>query len=94
MSNIIYFCGGRGTGKTRKMFEFMKEHHPDGVILCKYPDRMAEKARSYGITGLKFDYYDAVPPYGTMIAIHNLAEYAELSLGSPVVSCTLTTEEN
>ena len=47
----------RGTGKTSRLMLLAKEH--DAAIVCKHPERMREKAYSYGITGLRFiSYYE------------------------------------
>ena len=45
----------RGTGKTSRLFLLAKTDN--GVIICKNPNRMREKAYAYGITGLDFISY-------------------------------------
>ena len=46
---------GRGTGKTSRLLLLAKEN--DGIVVCKNPDRMREKAYAYGLTGINFVSY-------------------------------------
>ena len=39
--------GGRGTGKTKKMLEMASE--TGGIVVCRDPADMRERAHSYGI---------------------------------------------
>ena len=41
---------GRGTGKTGRLLLLAKENN--GAIVCANPERMRERAHSYGITGI------------------------------------------
>lgn len=45
----------RGTGKTSRLLLLAKENN--GIIICKYPEFMREKAYKYGITGVDFVSY-------------------------------------
>ena len=48
---------GRGTGKTSRLLLLAKEN--DGIVVCKNPDHMREKAYAYGLTGIDFaSYYE------------------------------------
>ena len=51
---------GRGTGKTSRLMLLAKEN--DGVIVCKNPELMREKAYRYGITGIDFVSYASYLP--------------------------------
>ena len=53
---MIKIIDKRGTGKTSRLFLIAKEN--DGVIVCKNPRAMKEKAYCYGITGLDFISYE------------------------------------
>lgn len=53
---MIKIIDKRGTGKTCRLFMLAKEN--DGIMVCRHPDRMREKAYSYGITGIDFMSYD------------------------------------
>ena len=54
---MIKIIDKRGTGKTSRLFLIAKEN--DGVIICRNPELMREKAYRYGITGLDFiSYHD------------------------------------
>lgn len=46
---------GRGTGKTSRLLLLAKEN--DGIVVCKNPDHMREKAYAYGLTGIDFISY-------------------------------------
>lgn len=52
---MIKIIDRRGTGKTSRLFLLAKANN--GVIVCKNPNRMREKAYAYGITGLDFISY-------------------------------------
>ena len=53
---------GRGTGKTSRLLLLAKENN--GIVVCKNPDHMREKAYAYGLTGIEFvSYYDFNPIY-------------------------------
>ena len=47
----------RATGKTSRLMLLAKEN--DGIIVCKDPRAMQEKAYRYGITGIDFISYSA-----------------------------------
>lgn len=53
---MIKIIDKRGTGKTSRLFLIAKENN--GVIICRSPRDMREKAYRYGITGLDFISYD------------------------------------
>jgi hypothetical protein len=53
---MIKIIDKRGTGKTSRLFLVAKENN--GVIICKNPRIMKEKAYCYGITGLDFISYE------------------------------------
>lgn len=46
----------RGTGKTRKLLEYAKDHKAN--VICKNPNIMEQKAINYGIIGLNFISYN------------------------------------
>ena len=46
---------GRGTGKTSRLMLLAKEN--DGIVVCKDPNIMRDKAYRYGITGINFISY-------------------------------------
>ena len=46
---------GRATGKTSRLMLLAKEN--DGIIVCKDPGIMRDKAYRYGITGIEFMSY-------------------------------------
>ena len=51
---------GRGTGKTSRLLLLAKENN--GIVVCKNPETMREKAYRYGITGIDFIPYHLYLP--------------------------------
>ena len=49
--------GKRGTGKTKQLLE-IASHTPDSVILTRNPERLKEKAATYGYIGLDIRGYE------------------------------------
>lgn len=47
---------GRGTGKTLQLMLLAKENN--GIIVCRNPKALEEKALRYGIVGIKFMGYN------------------------------------
>lgn len=61
---------GKGTGKTSRLMLLAKEH--DGIIVCKNPYAMEEKAKAYGIVGISFvSYYEFI----TQRAVYEKVSY-------------------
>ena len=56
MTDFTYICGGRSTGKTRKLLELAKEKN--AIVICKNPTAMRYKAEAYGSIGLDFIGYE------------------------------------
>lgn len=56
----------KGTGKTGRLLLLAKEN--DGIIVCAVPERMRERAHSYGITGITYmdytEYLESIMGYG------------------------------
>ena len=47
--------GKRSSGKTSRLLLLAKEHN--GIVICKDPEHMREKAYVYGLTGIDFMSY-------------------------------------
>ena len=47
---------GKGTGKTSRLLLLAKENN--GIVVCKNPEKMREKAHVYGLTGIDFISYE------------------------------------
>ncbi len=58
---MFIVSGDHGTGKTRALVEKAKAE--DGIIVCKDPIAMRERAHSYGITGLNIISYEELYEY-------------------------------
>ena len=52
---MFIISGGKGTGKTRALLE--KASAENGIVVCKDPDAMRERAHRYGIVGLEIISY-------------------------------------
>lgn len=53
---MFIISGGRGTGKTKALFEKVKDEN--GVLVCEDPTKMRERAHKYGIIGLEIICYE------------------------------------
>ena len=56
MDSMIKIIGNRSTGKTSQLFLLAKENN--GVIVCKNPAAMNNKAFGYGLVGIRFLSYE------------------------------------
>ena len=50
----------RGTGKTSRLLLLAKENN--GIVVCKRPEEMVEKAYAYGLTGIEYVAYGLFSP--------------------------------
>lgn len=88
-----YIIGSGGSGKTRKMLE--EAEKSGAIVVCKNPYSMAIKAKSYGLTGLKFMMYEEVNSemiQGEKIAIDELRSFFKYCLGVELDAFTMTVE--
>lgn len=73
---------GRGTGKTSRLLLLAKENN--GIVVCKDPEKLREKAYIYGVTGIDFvsynDYYEYLAGYGGALFHNRLIFIDELDL--------------
>lgn len=69
MKRII---GPRGTGKTKQLLEYAKQHN--AIVLTATPERLAYKAREYGIFGLDIRPMTEAPNISVSanVVIHNV----------------------
>ena len=74
--------------------EIDKDKIPVGaVIVCKNPHSMENKAKSYGILGLKFIGYEEMDSHilnGDKIAVDELGNFFEHCYGAKLDSFTMT----
>jgi predicted ATP-dependent serine protease len=84
---MIIISGGRGIGKTKLLLETAKAE--GGVIVCRDPDLMRERAHKYGITGLNIISYEdvaifkvAYPDKKNILYIHNINKFLETQFSS------------
>ena len=67
---MFIITGGRGSGKTKKLLETAQEN--GGVIICRDPQKMIDRAHKYGMTGLDIISYEE---YCTRKVIPNKPKY-------------------
>lgn len=72
---MFIISGGRGTGKTRALLERAKTE--GGVVVCRDPDKMRERAHRYGITGLDIVGYGDIYLAGKPVFIHDVNKFIE-----------------
>ena len=72
---MFIISGGKGTGKTRALLERAKAEN--GVVVCKNPDAMRERAYEYGIVGLDIVSYDEFYVAGKPVYIHDINKFIE-----------------
>ena len=52
---MFIISGGKGTGKTKALLE--RASAENGIVVCKDPEAMRERAHRYGIVGLEIISY-------------------------------------
>jgi hypothetical protein len=77
---MFIISGGRGTGKTRALLE--RASAEGGIVVCRDPDIMRERAHRYGIIGLDIVGYNdlyAVDSYTASkpVYIHDINKFIE-----------------
>lgn len=76
----------KSSGKTSRLLLLAKEN--DGIVVCKNPEHMREKAYAYGLTGIDFisykdfdrdvsEGYEAGTSYNKPVFIDELDNYLE-----------------
>jgi hypothetical protein len=84
---------GRGTGKTSRLLLLAKEN--DGIVVCKSPELMREKAYRYGITSIDFISYGSFNPlhyYNKPVYIDELDLYLQ-HLNKDIQGYTISNED-
>ncbi len=72
---MFIVSGGKGTGKTRTLLE--KAQSEGGIVVCKDPIAMRDRAHRYGITGLDIVGYDDIYFAGKPVYIHDINKFIE-----------------
>lgn len=57
--------GGRGTGKTTRLFKEISEEYKNPVVVCRNPKHMIEKAYDMNIHNIRFITIDDLLENGT-----------------------------
>lgn len=81
----------RGTGKTSRLMLLAKEHN--GIVVCGKPERMIEKAYTYGLNDIQFvsytDYLKDPNCYDKPVFIDELDTFLKI-LNSEIVGYTVS----
>mgnify|MGYP003307836882 CR=1 FL=1 len=80
---MFIISGEKGTGKTRALLERAKE--ANGVVVCKDPEAMRERAYDYGIVGLDIVGYGDLYLAGKPVYIHDINKFIEHNM--PETAC-------
>ena len=72
---MFTISGGRGTGKTKLLLETAKANN--GIVVCRDPDAMRDRAYRYGITGLDIVGYGDIYLAGKPVYIHDVNGFIE-----------------
>ena len=75
---MFIISGGKGTGKTRALLEKAKAEN--GIVACKDPEAMRERAYDYGIVGLDFVGYGDIYLTGKPVYIHDINKFIEYNI--------------
>jgi hypothetical protein len=82
----------RATGKTSRLMLLAKEN--DGIIVCKEPIIMREKAYRYGITGIEFmSYRDFIHKHPTQPVYIDEIDLFLRSLNDYIDGYTISNED-
>jgi hypothetical protein len=72
---MFIISGEKGTGKTRALLERAKAEN--GIVVCKNPEAMRERAHRYGIVGLEIVAYGDLYVAGKPVYIHDVNKFIE-----------------
>ncbi len=72
---MFIISGGRGTGKTKALLERAKAE--GGIVVCRDPDKMRERAHRYGIVGLDIVGYNDLYADDKPVYIHDINKFIE-----------------
>ena len=85
---MFIISGEKGTGKTKLLLETAKANN--GIVICKDPESMRDRAHRYGITGLDIVGYGDAYLAGKPVYTATLVKYAELICEKPCGQGVLT----
>ena len=88
-----YIVGNNNSGKTKRLLECARDKN--SIVICKNPYAMSEKAKSYGIFGLRFAKYDEIFARNLEddnVVIDEIANFFEYCCGVKLDSFTMTVD--
>jgi hypothetical protein len=72
---MFIISGERGTGKTKALLE--RAAAEGGIVVCRDPEKMRERAHRYGIVGLDIVGYGDLYVAGKPVYIHDINKFIE-----------------
>ena len=72
---MFIISGEKGTGKTKALLERAKAEN--GIVVCKDPEAMRNRAYDYGIVGLDIVGYGDLYLAGKPVYIHDINKFIE-----------------
>lgn len=75
---MFIISGEKGTGKTKALLE--RASAENGIVVCKNPDSMRERAHRYGIVGLDIVGYGDIYLAGKPVYIHDINKFIEYNM--------------
>ena len=72
---MFIISGEKGTGKTKALLE--KAQSEGGIVVCRDPEKMRERAHRYGIVGLDIVGYGDLYVAGKPVYIHDINKFIE-----------------
>ena len=72
---MFIISGGRGTGKTKALLE--RAATEGGIVVCRDPEKLRERAYRYGIVGLDIVGYGDLYVAGKPVYIHDINKFIE-----------------
>ena len=75
---MFIISGEKGTGKTKALLE--RAQAENGIVVCKDPAIMRERAHRYGIVGLDIVGYGDLYLAGKPVFIHDINKFIEYNM--------------
>ena len=86
------FVGKTCSGKTKNLL--LAAEKEGGIVMCRNPERMLEKAHSLGIVGLTIISYTELPSEDNVpLFIDDLEAFLKATLGSTFAGYTLSCDD-
>lgn len=85
------FVGKTCSGKTKSLL--LAAEKENGVVMCRNPERMLEKAHALGIVGLTIIDYTTLPEQNAPLFIDDIEAYLKVAIGPTFAGYTLSCDD-